>query len=233
MKTIGIIGGLSWVSSQEYYRIINTETARRLGGTNSARIAMYSVNFAELERMILHGKPHEIVDELVRIFSLLEKSGAGFVMLGSNTIHVFADQVQRRISVPLLHIADATGEAIVKSGMKKVGMLGTLFTMEKDFYKGRLRNNYGLDVIVPGQADREVVNKIIMNELMKDIFLEKSKEDMVRIIQSLYEQGAEGVILGCTEIPLLVKKEDCSIPLFNTLEIHAVKAVDLALENQS
>lgn len=229
MKTIGLIGGLSWESSQEYYRIINEEVARGLGGLHSAQCLMYSFDFAEIEELQHQGRWDEATKRMVGVAQKLEKGGADFVLICSNTMHKMADDVQKGISLPLLHIADPTGEAIQGWGLKKIGLLGTKFTMEHDFYKGRLTEQFGVDVIVPGEAGRQTVHDIIYKELCLGKIRSESKARYLDVIRELEGRGAQGIILGCTEIGLLVKQPDTSLPVFDTTHIHAEAAVAMAL----
>jgi len=230
LKTIGLIGGMSWESSIEYYRIINQKVRERLGGTHSAKCVMVSVDFAEIEILQHAGRWSEATDMLVKSARQLESAGADFVVLCTNTMHKMADEICRSISIPFLHIADATAEKVKVQGITKIGLLGTRFTMEEDFYKGRLVDNYRLEVIVPGEDDRNVIHDVIYKELVKGKIFPESKEAFLRIIEKMTAQGAEGVILGCTEIGLLVKNGDCRVPLFDTTLIHAEAAVEFALK---
>jgi len=230
LKTIGLIGGMSWESSIEYYRIINQKVRERLGGTHSAKCVMVSVDFAEIEILQHAGRWSEATDMLVKSARQLESAGADFVVLCTNTMHKMADEICRSISIPFLHIADATAEKVKVQGITKIGLLGTRFTMEEDFYKGRLVDNYRLEVIVPGEDDRNVIHDVIYNELVKGKIFPESKETFLRIIEKMAAQGAEGVILGCTEIGLLVKNGDCRVPLFDTTLIHAEAAVEFSLK---
>lgn len=230
MKTIGLIGGMSWESSIEYYRIINQKVRERLGGTHSAKCVMVSVDFAEIEILQHAGRWSEATDMLVKSARQLESASADFVVLCTNTMHKMADDICRSISIPFLHIADATAEKVKVQGITKIGLLGTRYTMEEDFYKGRLVDNYGLEVIVPGEDDRNVIHDVIYNELVKGKIFPESKETFLRIIEKMEALGAEGVILGCTEIGLLVKNGDCRVPLFDTTLIHAEAAVEFALK---
>jgi aspartate racemase len=230
MKTIGLIGGMSWESSIEYYRIINQKIRERLGGTHSAKCVMVSVDFAEIEILQHSGRWAEANEMLVKSASQLECAGADFVVLCTNTMHKMAEAISSSISIPFLHIADATALKVKSQNITKIGLLGTRFTMEEDFYKGRLVNNYTLDVLIPDGNDRKTVHDVIYNELVKGRVLPESKEAFLRIIESMAAQGTEGVILGCTEIGLLVKDGDCRIPLFDTTLIHAEAAVEFALQ---
>jgi len=228
MRTIGLIGGMSWESSLEYYRIINETVKEKLGGLHSARSIMYSVDFEEIETLQYQDNWDEATKLMIDAAQRLERAGADFVIICTNTMHKMADDVQNAIKIPLLHIADVTAEKIKEQGLQKVGLLGTKFTMEQDFYKGRLKT-YGIDVIIPDEAQRQAVHDIIYNELCLGMVKEESKKRFREIIENLVSRGAEGIILGCTEIPLLVKQEDYDIPLFDTTRIHAVTAVEYAI----
>jgi len=230
MRTIGLIGGMSWESSQEYYRIINQTVKERLGGFHSAKIIMYSVDFEEIEKLQHQGKWKELTELMIDAAQRVEKAGADFVVLCTNTMHKMADEVQKNIKIPLLHIADATAEKIKEKGLGKIGLLGTKFTMEEDFYKGRLKEKYGLDVIIPNEEERQIVHDVIYKELCMGEIKQSSKEQFKKIIQNLVSNGAEGIILGCTEIPLLIKQEDVEVPLFDTTKIHAKAAVEYAIK---
>ena len=229
MKTIGLIGGMSWESSVEYYRIINETTKAKLGGLHSAKSIMYSVDFAEIELLQHQGRWQEAAQVLIDAAKSVENGGADFVVLCTNTMHKVADDIQAHINIPFLHIADATARQIKDSGVNKVGLLGTRFTMEEDFYKSRLTQKYGLDVIIPNAEGREIVHRVIYDELVVGQIRQDSKQRYLDIIQRLVEDGAEGIILGCTEIGLLVRDGDCRVPLFDTTKIHAVAAVEYAL----
>jgi len=229
MKTIGLIGGMSWESSLEYYRILNETVKEKLGGLHSAKSLMYSVDFEEIEKLQHQGDWDEATKLMIDAAQRLEKAGADFVIICTNTMHRMADDVQKAIRIPLLHIADVTVQKIKERGLQKVGLLGTRFTMEQDFYRGRLKR-HGVDVITPDEAQRQTVHDSIYNELCLGMIKWESKEKFRKVIESLAARGAEGIILGCTEIPLLVKQEDYDIPLFDTTRIHAVAAVEYALE---
>ena len=225
MKTIGMIGGMSWESSLEYYRIINEKVKEELGGFHSARSILYSVDFNEIEKLQHQNRWHELTDIMIDAAVKLEKSGADIIMICTNTMHKMAEEVQNSINVPFIHIADATGETIQNAGLKKTGLLGTKFTMEQDFYKKRLSEKYGIDVIIPDPDDREIVHNTIYNELCVGKIMNSSKQKLLNIIDKLIQNGAQGIILGCTEIPLLIKQPDVSVPVFNTMQIHAEYAV--------
>lgn len=231
MKTIGLIGGMSWESSIEYYRIINQTAKEKLGGLHSAKSLMVTVDFAEIEKLQHEDRWEEAGQILVKCAQDLERGGADFIVLCTNTMHKLADQIIANVNIPFLHIADATAEKIVAADMKKVGLLGTRFTMEHDFYKGRLIQNYGLDVLVPNEKDREIIHRVIYDELVQGKIVDSSREEYKRIMKALIAQGAEGIILGCTEIELLVKQSDSSVQLFPTTSIHAISAVEYALKD--
>jgi aspartate racemase len=229
VKTIGLIGGMSWESSIEYYRIVNETAKAKLGGLHSAKSIMYSVDFAEIEILQRQGRWQEAAQVLIGAAKSLESGGADFIVLCTNTMHKVADDIQAHTRIPILHIADATAQQIKDSGIGKIGLLGTRFTMEEDFYKSRLTQKYGLDVIIPNDQEREIVHRVIYDELVIGEIRQNSKERYIDIIKRLVEGGAEGVILGCTEIGLLVHDGDCRVPLFDTTKIHAVAAVEYAL----
>jgi aspartate racemase len=231
MKTIGLIGGMSWESTAEYYRIINEAVKKKLGGLHSAKIVMYSLDFEEIEQLQIQGGWDEATDSMVDAAKRVEKAGADFVLICTNTMHKMAQEVEASINIPLLHIADVTAEKIVSSGLKKVGLLGSTYTMEEDFYKGRLIDKYGLGVVVPDEADRQTVNNIIFEELCVGKITSSSREQVKTIIQKLIDQSAQGIILGCTELPSLIKQKDCAVPLFDTTAIHAQAAVDYAFRD--
>jgi aspartate racemase len=226
---MGLIGGMSWESSLEYYRIINETVKEKLGGFHSAKCILYSVDFEEVEKFQHQGEwdalTHLMLDAAIR----LERAGADFLVICTNTMHLMADEVQAAIHIPILHIVDVTAEAIRKSGETSVGLLGTKFTMEQDFYKGRLRDKYGLKVLVPGEEERKVVHDILYSELCLGEIKERSKGKFKSVIRNLVGRGAQGVILGCTEIPLIVSQDDFSIPVYDTTRLHAQAAVDFAL----
>jgi aspartate racemase len=230
MKTIGLIGGMSWESSLVYYRIINEEVNRRLGGLHSAPCILYSFDFAGIETLMHAGEWDALADLLAEAAASLQESGAECLLICTNTMHALADRVQAGCTVPLIHIADATGERIVADGRKTIGLLGTRLTMEGAFYRQRLEERFGLRVVVPGAADREIVDRIIFDELCRGLIEASSRAAMATIVGRLADQGAEAVILGCTEIPLLIGPEDVSLPVYDTTRIHALAAVDHALE---
>jgi aspartate racemase len=229
MKTIGMIGGMSWESSIEYYRIINETVRAKRGGLHSAKSIMYSVEFAEIEALQHQNRWDEAAAILIQAARSLEKGGADFVIICTNTMHKLYDIIQSKIKLPMLHIADATAEEIMARDMHKIALLGTRFTMEENFYKGRLINNYGLEVMVPSGAEMDTIHRVIYDELCAGKIISSSKQQYVKIIDRLVAAGAEGIILGCTEIGLLVKSQDSPVPLFDTTQIHARAAVDYAL----
>ena len=230
MKMIGLIGGMSWESSAEYYRIMNQTVQERLGGLHSAQCTLYSFDFQEIEQLQHQGKWEQLTELMIRAAQRLEGAGAELIVICTNTMHKMAEEVESGVRIPLVHIADATAKAIIEKGLDKVALLGTRFTMEEDFYKKRLQEKYKLKVIIPSENDREVVDNVIYNELCRGIMQPASKEQFKAIIRGLASNGAEGVILGCTEIPLLIGWQDAKIPLFDTTKIHAQAAVDIALE---
>lgn len=220
---------MSWQSTIEYYRLVNEAIQKKLEGLHSAKCVLYSVNFAEIEELQRHEKWSEAAEALVGAAQGLEKAGADFVLICTNTMHKLADAVQSRIGIPLLHIADATAEAVRRAGMRRVGLLGTRFTMEEEFYRGRLANRFGLEVVVPDAEDRQTVHRIIYEELCAGAVRPESKALVSGIMNRLETLGAEGVILGCTELGLLVDAGDSPLPLFDTTRLHARAAVDWAL----
>lgn len=228
-KVIGLIGGMSWESSAEYYRIVNERVRDRLGGLHSARCLMWSFDFAEIEALQHAGRWDDATALMIDAARRLERGGADFIVICTNTMHRMADRVQAAIGLPLLHIADPTAERIRAAGLRRVGLLGTAFTMEQDFYKGRLVQKHGLEVLVPDDADRAAVHRVIYDELVQGRIEEASRQAYSGVIARLVERGAEAVILGCTEIMLLVRPEDSPVPLYDTTAIHAEAAVELAL----
>ena len=230
MKIIGLLGGMSWESTTTYYQIINEEIRKKIGGLHSAKCIMASVDFAEIEACQSEGKWKEAALILSQSAKDVENGGADFLILCTNTMHKIAADIQQAINIPLLHIADATAQRIKSYGIKRIGLLGTRFTMEEDFYKGRLIQKYGLDVIIPDARDRKIVDDVIYKELCLGKIDDASRCAYQDIIQGLITSGSEGIILGCTEIGLLVKQEDSSVPLFDTAQIHAEAAVVFALE---
>ncbi len=224
-----MIGGMSWESSLEYYRIVNEYVKEKLGGFHSAPCILYSVDFAEVEDLQHRGDWAELTRSMADAARRLERAGADFVIICTNTMHKMADDVQKTVSVPLLHIVDVTADAIKASGQTRVGLLGTRFTMEQDFYKGRLKDKHGLEVLIPEAEERRLVHEILYSELCMGEIKERSKEKFKDVIHNLVDRGAQGVILGCTEIPLIVSQDDYAIPLYDTTMLHARAAVDFAL----
>ncbi|WP_018691006.1 aspartate/glutamate racemase family protein [Algicola sagamiensis] len=229
MKTIGLLGGMSWTSTESYYRLINQEVQARLGGLHSAKLCLYSVDFHEIEALQRSSEWDKAGEKLSCAASHLEKAGADFLLICTNTMHKVALHVQSSIDIPLLHIADATAKQLTKNGIQKVGLLGTRFTMEQDFYKGRLKGQFGIDVVVPDQTDRQYIHDVIFQELCRDKISSVSRERYIEVTHKLQKKGAEGVILGCTEIAMLLEQQHLDLPLFDTTAIHARAAVDLAL----
>ena len=229
MKTIGIIGGMSWESSIEYYRIINLVTREKLGGLHSGKSIMVSVDFAPIEEMQKNNQWEELTDVMVNAAVQLASGGADFIVIATNTMHKMYEAIQDAVNIPVLHIADATAFRIKERNIRSIGLLGTIFTMEMDFYKKRLIDTFNLDVIVPDKKDRMIINQIIYQELVLGKIKQESKNEYIRVMKKLIEQGAEGIILGCTEISLLVGANDISVPVFDTTRIHAETAVEIAL----
>jgi len=236
MKTIGIIGGLSWVSSIEYYRLMNKMVRDELGGLHSAKILMYSIEFGEFskqERLAQQGDWTLLSKTMIDAAQRLERGGADFIVIASNTMNSTADLIEANVKIPVLHIADATGKKVNERGIKTVALLGTTYTMEQNFYRDRLEKKYGLKVVTPNKTERDYINMVIFDELCAGQINKESKEQFIRIIDRLVkEDGAEGVILGCTEIPLLIKQEDINVPVFDTTAIHAEAAVRYALNRE-
>ena len=229
MKTIGMLGGMSWESTASYYKSINEGIKAELGGLSSAKICLYSVNFEEIEKLQHQGRWNETALILTQAAKAVEAGGADFLIICTNTMHKVASEIEAEISIPILHIADATAKKLVSDGVKKVGLLGTRFTMEQDFYKSRLTDKFEIEVIVPNADSQTIVHDIIYDELCRGIITATSREQYLNIINELYKSGAEAVILGCTEIALLVQQQHTNIPLYDTTEIHAFEAVQLAL----
>ena len=231
MKTIGLIGGMSWESSKLYYEFLNNKAKELLGGSHSAKCIMVSVDFAEIEHLSFKGDWDAIGELMKHAAQQLESAGAELILLCTNTIHIVSHYISNHINVPFMHIATTTGESIKKEGLKKVALLGTKFTMEKDFYTKALINDFELEVLIPDENDKQIVNDIIYNELVKGQFIEASKQKIIEIINKLQSQGAQGVILGCTELPILISETDVNIPTFDTGKIHAHKAIEWSLNN--
>ncbi len=231
MRTIGMIGGMSWESTLEYYRIVNEEVKKKLGGFHSAKCFLYSVDFEEVERLQHQGQWGLLTQLMISAARNVERAGADFLLICTNTMHRMADEVQSAIHIPLLHIVDVTAEAIKAKGQIRVGLLGTKFTMEQDFYKGRLQDKYGLEVLIPSEEERQIIHDILYSELCLGKVKELSKNKFKAIIHNLIEKGAQGVILGCTEIPLIVNQKDYKIPLYDTTALHAQAAVEYAIRH--
>ncbi len=233
MKTIGLIGGMSWESTAEYYRLINEAVRERRGGLCSARCVLYSVDFAEVADLQRCGRWTEAARMLVDAAQRVERAGAAMVLICTNTMHKLADEVQAGVAIPLLHIADATADKVRRDGLRRVGLLGTRFTMEEDFYCGRLARQFGLDVLIPVPEDRETVHRLIFEELCMGQLRAESKAQAAAIMGRLVARGAEGIILGCTELGLLIEPADCHVPLYDTTRLHAFAAVECALKPAS
>lgn len=232
MKTIGMIGGMSWESTVSYYRFVNELAKERLGGLHSARVVLYSIDFAEIEELQVTGRWDEAGEALAVAARAVEAAGADFLVLCTNTMHKVAGAIEAAVTIPLLHIADATASEVQKAGFSTVGLLGTRFTMEQDFYRGRLEKQHGIRILVPDERDREAVHRIIYDELCTGVINDASRDRYREIIDRLVEEGSRGVILGCTEISLLVSQADSPVPLFDTTGIHARSAVDFALRER-
>ncbi|HHL2558792.1 TPA: aspartate/glutamate racemase family protein [Yersinia enterocolitica] len=230
MKVLGLIGGMSWESTIPYYRMINQHVKEQLGGLHSARIILYSVDFHEIEQLQAKGDWQTAGQVLSDAALSLKRAGAEVVVVCTNTMHKVADDIETASGLPLLHIADATAAQIKQQGIHKIGLLGTRYTMEQDFYRGRLTEKHHIDVITPNRVDREIINRIIYEELCLGIISETSRQEYRRIIGHLEEQGAQGIILGCTEITLLVNAQDATVPVFDTTAIHAKAAAQYALQ---
>lgn len=231
MKTIGLIGGMSWESSKLYYEFLNTKAKDILGDSHSAKCIMVSVDFADIERLTFKGDWDAIGKLMKQSAQQLERAGADMILLCTNTIHLVSHYISENVSVPFLHIATTTGESIENLGLKKVALLGTKFTMEKDFYTKTLMHDFELEVLIPNTNDRQVVHDIIYSELVKGQFTDSSKQKVVEVIHELQSQGAEGVILGCTELPILISELDIAIPIFDTGKIHAHTAMEWSINN--
>jgi aspartate racemase len=230
MKTIGLLGGMSWESTQTYYRLINEGVKARLGGLHSAKLVLFSVDFAEIEALQHKGDWPATADILSGAGLSLQRAGADFLVIGTNTMHKVAPEIERAIQIPLLHIADATARVLKQDGVTRVGLLGTRFTMEQAFYRDRLEDA-GIEVITPDEAQRDEVHRVIYEELCQGKINPESRDAYLDIVSSLSGRGAQAVILGCTEIGLLIRQADTSVPLYDTTEIHAAQAVELALKH--
>jgi aspartate racemase len=230
MKTIGIVGGLTWVSTLDYYRLFNEMVNEKLGGSEAAKIILYSVNFGEIRKLTEAGDWKGIENIISDAAQKLELAGADCVLIGANTMHKIAEEVRATISIPLIHVAEETAKAISSKQIKTVALLGTKYTMQLDFYKDKLLE-HGIATIIPCEEDISYINNAIYSEMSKSLFLPETKARFISIINNLIQQGAEGIILGCTEIPILIKQEDCLVPVFDTTWIHAKAAVEFALQN--
>jgi aspartate racemase len=228
MKTIGLIGGLTWLSTIDYYRLLNQMVNEKLGGVSSAKILMCSVEFAEIKRLTESNDWDGLANIISSAAQRLETAGADCILIGANTMHKLADKIQASIKIPLIHIAEETAKTITKQQLNKVALLGTKYTMQLDFYKNKLLAK-GIGTIIPNETDIEYINDAIYNEMGKGIFLPERKATFIRIINDLIAQGAKGIVLGCTEIPILIKQEDVSVPVFDTTKIHTTAAVEFAL----
>jgi aspartate racemase len=229
MKTIGMIGGTGWTSTLEYYRIINQETNKRIGGLHSAKIVMTSFNYAEIDKLNKKEDHAGVYKLVLESAQKLKNCSVDCLVLCANTLHQYVETLEKEIGISVVHIADATADEIKKKELRKIGLLGTRFTMEMDFYTRRLKEK-GIESIIPQKPERDFIHDAIMNELLKEVFKEETKVKFLHIIDELEQNGAEGIVLGCTEIPLLIKQSDTNLPVFNTLEIHAKAAVDFALD---
>jgi len=228
MKTIGLIGGTGWVSTLEYYRLLNQEVNSRLGGLNAAKCLIYSFNYAEIAALNQENNHAGVLKMVTDAAHKLEMCGVDGIALCANTLHFYADDLQSQITKPIIHIASATADEIKREGYLTIGLLGTKMTMEENFYKNRLKDS-GICTLIPNDRERAFIHRSIFNELLKEIFIDTTKQRFLEIISSLKQQGAEGIVLGCTEIPLLIKQKDVDIPVFNTLEIHVKAIADFAI----
>ena len=228
MKTIGMIGGTGWPSTVEYYRIINQETNKRLGGLNSAKIMLSSFNYAEIDLLNTKGDHAGVYKLVLDAAQKLKKCSVDCIVICANTLHQYVEELERETGLKVVHIADATAKEIRKNNISRIGLLGTRLTMEMDFYKKRL-SQLGIESLVPAKPEREFIHNAIMNELLKEEFKAETKAEFLKIINDLEQRGAQGIVLGCTEIPLLIKQEDVKLPVFDTLKIHAKSAVDFVL----
>ena len=230
MQTIGLLGGMSWESTASYYKIINQQVKLELGGLHSAKICLTSVDFAEIEQLQHQGDWQKTAEILTSAAMSVQNAGADFLLICTNTMHKVAPEIAKELTIPIIHIADATAEQLVSDGVSKVGLLGTRFTMEQDFYKTRLSDKYGISVLVPEQEQQQIIHQVIYNELCQGVIKSESKKQYLAIINQLFKQGAQAIILGCTEIAMLIKQEDTLIPLYDTTTLHAHYAVSLALK---
>jgi aspartate racemase len=228
MKTIGIIGGMTWISTLDYYRLLNEMVNEKLGGVEAAKVLLYSVNFGEIKKLTEAGDWKAMENIIVSAAKKLEQAGADCILIGANTMHKIAGEVQAAVGIPLIHVAEVTAKAISNKQLKKVALLGTRYTMQLDFYRDKLSEE-GIATIIPGEEDINYINNAIYSEMSKSLFLPATKARFISIINDLIQQGAEGIILGCTEIPILIKQEDCRVPVFDTTVIHSRAAVEFAL----
>jgi aspartate racemase len=229
MKVIGLIGGMSWNSTLEYYRIINELFSRRLGGLHSARLVLYSLDFDEIQRAQHEGRWDDITRVLVDAGNAVKRAGADFLVICTNTMHKVADDVEEKVDLPLLHIVDVTGDAIRERGLHQIGLLGTRFVMKEPFYQERLRDRFNIELLVPGEDDMDTIHQIIYNELCEGKIKASSRRVCADIMSRMVNEGAEGIVLGCTELPLLIQPNDTHAPIFDTTRLHAEAAVNLAL----
>jgi aspartate racemase len=231
MKTIGLIGGMSWESTQIYYRLLNERVKARLGGLHSARLVLYSVDFHDIEAMQRENRWDELGRSVGQAGLILENAGAELLLVCANTMHKVAGAIEEVVSIPLVHIADVAADAVIAAGKHRIGLLGTRYTMEQDFFAGRLRAQHGLDVLIPEESDRAELHRIVYTELCCGITKNASREQLRRMVRELTARGAEGIILGCTELGMLIGPADAEVPLFDTLGLHAERAVALALDD--
>ena len=230
MKFIGLIGGMTWKSTLEYYHIMNESVKEKLGGLHSVKCILYSFDFESIAELQIKRKWKKLTQLMITATQTLEKSGAEFIVICANTMHLMADEVQKKINIPILNIIDVTAEEILRQRLHKVGLLGTKFTMEEEFYKKRMTDKFGIDIIIPNKDEREIINSIIYKELSFGIIKKSSRAKYIEIIDDLLSRDAEGIVLGCTEIPLLIKKDDVNAPVFDTTSLHAKAAVEYALK---
>ena len=231
MKTIGLLGGMSWESTLLYYQLLNEGVRERLGGLHSAELLLHSVDFAEIEQLQVQGRWQQAGEKLAGAAVGLERAGAGMILLCTNLMHKVAPLIESSITVPFLHIADAAGRAIAAQNFETVALLGTRYTMEEDFYRQRLRDNFGLNVLIPDKEDREMIHRVIFSELCLGQFTPEARQKYLDVIETLRSRGAQGIVLGCTEIPLLIRKEDTDLPLFNTAALHVEDALEHAFSD--
>ncbi|MEP7372480.1 MAG: aspartate/glutamate racemase family protein [Chitinophagaceae bacterium] len=228
MKTIGLIGGITWLSTLDYYRLLNEKINERLGGVEAGKIILYSVNFAEIKKLTEEGRWDVMTNMMTNAAKKLEQAGAECILIGANTMHKIANEIQKGITIPLIHVAEVTATQIKNQELQTVALLGTRYTMQLDFYKNKLAEE-GIATLIPDEDEIEIINTAIYTEMGKGVFLPETKKKFLTIIHKLIDRGAEGIILGCTEIPILIKQEDCKVPVFDTTQIHADAAVKFAL----